>query len=88
MQGVEVIMTRWGDKPVYLCCGHTDMRKSINAVYYIVNLFFDYFYLTGVGYGDFLKLAVTDNNRVKIPRGNPRAKLFSVVRLKILFCGN
>ncbi len=23
---------RWSDKPVYLCCGHTDMRKSINGL--------------------------------------------------------
>jgi len=23
---------RFGGKPVYLCCGHTDMRKSINGL--------------------------------------------------------
>ncbi|MGI6731722.1 MAG: IS66 family insertion sequence element accessory protein TnpB [Anaerovoracaceae bacterium] len=27
---------RWGDKPVYLCCGHTDMRKSINGLMTVV----------------------------------------------------
>jgi transposase len=25
-------MLVWGDKPVYLCCGYTDMRKSINGL--------------------------------------------------------
>lgn len=25
-------MIRWNDKPVYLCCGCTDMRKSINGL--------------------------------------------------------
>lgn len=25
-------MRRWSDKPVYLCCGYTDMRKSINGL--------------------------------------------------------
>jgi transposase len=29
-------MMRWSDKPVYLCCGHTDMRKSINGLMTIV----------------------------------------------------
>lgn len=23
---------KFGEKPVYLCCGHTDMRKSINGL--------------------------------------------------------
>jgi len=27
---------RWSDKPVYLCCGHTDMRKSINGLMMLV----------------------------------------------------
>lgn len=27
---------RWGDKPVYLCCGYTDMRKSINGLVTLV----------------------------------------------------
>jgi len=27
---------RWGEKPVYLCCGHTDMRKSINGLMVVV----------------------------------------------------
>jgi len=25
-------MIRFNDKPVYLCCGYTDMRKSINGL--------------------------------------------------------
>lgn len=36
MPGVEIIMMRWNDKPVYLCCGHTDMRKSINGLMTLV----------------------------------------------------
>ncbi|MDR0796958.1 MAG: IS66 family insertion sequence element accessory protein TnpB [Tannerella sp.] len=28
---------RFGGKPVYLCCGHTDMRKSINGLSAIVS---------------------------------------------------
>lgn len=27
---------RWNDKPVYLCCGYTDMRKSINGLMTLV----------------------------------------------------
>jgi len=27
---------RWVEKPVYLCCGHTDMRKSINGLMVVV----------------------------------------------------
>lgn len=27
---------RWDDKPVYLCCGHTDMRKSINGLMTVI----------------------------------------------------
>lgn len=26
------IMLSFGEKPLYLCCGHTDMRKSINGL--------------------------------------------------------
>ncbi len=29
-------MMRWSDKPVYLCCGSTDMRKSINGLMSLV----------------------------------------------------
>lgn len=29
-------MMRWDDKPVYLCCGCTDMRKSINGLMSLV----------------------------------------------------
>jgi transposase len=29
-------MMRWGEKPVYICCGHTDMRKSINGLMMLV----------------------------------------------------
>jgi transposase len=36
MQGVDVAMIRWNDKPVYLCCRYTDMRKSINGLITIV----------------------------------------------------
>jgi len=27
---------RWSDKPVYLCCGYTDIRKSINGLMTLV----------------------------------------------------
>ena len=27
---------RWDGKPVYLCCGHTDMRKSISGLLTVV----------------------------------------------------
>ncbi len=27
---------KWSDKPVYLCCGATDMRKSINGLTVVV----------------------------------------------------
>lgn len=27
---------RWGEKPVYICCGPTDMRKSINGLMALV----------------------------------------------------
>jgi transposase len=27
---------KWGDKPVYICCGITDMRKSINGLMLLV----------------------------------------------------
>lgn len=29
-------MLSFGGKPVYLCCGHTDMRKSINGLMTLV----------------------------------------------------
>ena len=29
-------MMRWNNKPVYLCCGYTDMRKSINGLMTLV----------------------------------------------------
>lgn len=29
-------MMRWSDKPIYLCCGYTDMRKSINGLMTLV----------------------------------------------------
>lgn len=29
-------MMRWSDKPVYICCGYTDMRKSINGLMTLV----------------------------------------------------
>jgi transposase len=36
MPGVDVAMIRWSDKPVYLCCRYTDMRKSINGLIAVV----------------------------------------------------
>ena len=29
-------MMRWSDKPVYICCVYTDMRKSINGLMMLV----------------------------------------------------
>jgi len=29
-------MLSFGEKPVYLCCGHTDMRKSVNGLMALV----------------------------------------------------
>lgn len=29
-------MMKWSDKPVYICCGFTDMRKSINGLMTLV----------------------------------------------------
>lgn len=29
-------MMKWNDKPVYLCCGYTDMRKNINGLMTLV----------------------------------------------------
>jgi transposase len=34
-------MLTWGGKTVYLCCGHTDMRKSINGLMGLVQSGFD-----------------------------------------------
>jgi len=34
-------MLSFGDKPVYLCCGATDMRKSINGLSAHVQMSFD-----------------------------------------------
>ena len=31
---------RWNDKPVYICCGLTDMRKSINGLSILVQAAF------------------------------------------------
>lgn len=36
MPNAEVAMMRWKNKPVYICCGHTDMRKSINGLMTLV----------------------------------------------------
>jgi transposase len=36
LPGVDVAMMRWNDKPVYLCCGPTDIRKSINGLMTLV----------------------------------------------------
>jgi transposase len=29
-------MIKWGNKPVYICCGFTDMRKQINGLMMLV----------------------------------------------------
>ena len=34
-------MLSFGEKPVYLCCGHTDMRKSINGLMTLVTSSFE-----------------------------------------------
>jgi len=36
MPGADVVMLSFGKKPIYLCCGHTDMRKSINGLMTLV----------------------------------------------------
>lgn len=36
MSYVEVSTMKWNDKPVYICCGPTDMRKSINGLMTLV----------------------------------------------------
>lgn len=36
MSYVEVATMKWNDKPVYICCGPTDMRKSINGLMTLV----------------------------------------------------
>jgi len=34
-------MMKFGEKSVYLCCGHTDMRKSINGLLLLVQQSFN-----------------------------------------------
>jgi transposase len=41
MPGSEVDMLTGGTKPIYLCCGQTDMRKSINGLTALVKNSFD-----------------------------------------------
>lgn len=36
MPHLEDTVMRWGEKKVYICCGHTDMRKSINGLMTLV----------------------------------------------------
>jgi transposase len=36
MPGVGAVMITFGNKRIYLACGHTDMRKSINGLAAIV----------------------------------------------------
>jgi transposase len=36
MLGADGIMLNLGGKPVYLCCGQTDMRKQINGLMVLV----------------------------------------------------
>lgn len=40
MRNVGDIMLKLEDKPVYLCCGYTDMRKSINGLSALVECSF------------------------------------------------
>ena len=40
LRGIDDAMLTWGGKPVYLSCGHTDMRKSINGLMTIVECSF------------------------------------------------
>ena len=37
MQDTEGDVMKWSDKPVYICCGPTDMRKSINGLTVMVS---------------------------------------------------
>ena len=37
MQIIEDNCVKWSDKPVYICCGPTDMRKSINGLTVMVS---------------------------------------------------
>lgn len=32
MSHIKGVVMRWNEKPVYLCCGYTDMRKQINGL--------------------------------------------------------
>jgi transposase len=41
MHGTEVYMLSYGEKPIYLCCGKTDMRKSINGLATLVKSSFE-----------------------------------------------
>ena len=41
MRGIGVAMLTFNGKAVYLCCGHTDMRKSINGLSALVQSSFD-----------------------------------------------
>jgi hypothetical protein len=41
MFSVVVVMIKFEDKAVYLCCGYTDMRKSINGLMCLVQNDFD-----------------------------------------------
>ena len=36
MPGIGGDMLNWKEKKVYLCCGHTDMRKQINGLMTVV----------------------------------------------------
>ncbi len=37
MPDIEDDVMQWSDKPVYICCGPTDMRKSINGLSVMVS---------------------------------------------------
>ena len=36
MPGIRLLMLSFGEKAIYLCCGVTDMRKSINGLMTLV----------------------------------------------------
>ena len=55
-------MLRFGEKPVYLACGHTDMRKSINGLSAIVE---NSFKLDPFG-GELFVFCNRSKNRLKI----------------------
>lgn len=50
MQGADCAMLSFNGKTVYLCCGHTDMRKSINGLMALVQTSFELDPFTGAAF--------------------------------------